>query len=292
MQSKKQIQQLLAYAGVQPQRGLGQHFLVDLNLLRLIVNSAQITERDLVLEVGCGTGSLTEGLAESAGRVIAVEYDPVLANIATEQLKDAINTQVLNCDILDNKRSFGTQVTDALNSARKQYRGRFLLVANLPYKVASPVIINMVAGAFVADEMYVTVQKEVAQRMTAQPDTAEYGHMGILLAATGRTRIARILKPTVFWPQPQVDSALVEFVRDKDKSARIKDFQLLIAVVNLFMGHRRKTIKACTRLAEGSLAGIDNWLDILANCGIDPAKRPEQLTPQQYVDVANHCSAQ
>lgn len=291
MQSKRQIQQLLASAGASPKKKLGQNFLIDLNLMSLVVSSAGITEADIVLEIGCGTGSMTLELAQKARTVISVEYDPVLAGIAAGQLKDAPNVQILNCDALAGKASLNPIVMEALDSATQRCKGRLLLVANLPYCVATPIILHMVAGPMVANEMHVTVQKEVAHRMTAQPGRDDYGPMAILLAAAGTAKIDRIFRPTVFWPRPQVDSALVHFVREPDRIARIGDFDLLADIVSLFMGHRRKTMKACTRLADGNLAHGQDWPAVFAAASVDPGLRPDQLHPQQYVEMANRCHA-
>jgi 16S rRNA (adenine1518-N6/adenine1519-N6)-dimethyltransferase len=151
-------------------------------------------------------------------------------------------------------------------------------------------MMNLVTGPTIADGMYVTVQKEVADRMTAAPASGDYGILSIFLAATGDAKTIRALKPTVFWPQPQVDSAMVSFVRDRAKADRIADMELFGETVSLFMGHRRKTLLACSRLARGKLAGIANWPGILEQCCIDPAKRPEALSAEDYTAIAN-CAA-
>jgi len=335
MQTKRQIQQLLATAGVSANKRLGQHFLIDLNLMRLLIDSAEITGEDIVLEVGCGTGSLTEGLVEKAGRVIAVEIDRTLAEIARMWLAEAGNVEIINADVLESKSTINPAVTEALATARKGFSGRTLLVANLPYNIASPLILNLATGPVTAAGMYVTVQKEVAERMTARPGCGEYGTLSIFLRATGDVRRIRVLKPSVFWPQPQVDSAMVAFVRDEAKASIIQDFVLFSEVVRLLMGHRRKTLSACTKKlsrnpkchserseesvipanqtlrpaqtprapcggdsfeiaakpARGRLGQIDNWLAIFEKCSINPGHRPEQLRPEDYVAVANVCSA-
>lgn len=289
MHTKRQIQQLLASAGVRPNKQLGQHFLIDLNLMRLLIDSAGITADDLVLEVGCGTGSLTQGLAERAGRVIAVELDRTLANIARAQLAKEANVEIINADVLETKNTLSPALTQALAPARQTCPGRTMLVANLPYSIASPLMSNLVMGSAGLDAMYVTVQKEVAERMTAKPGGSDYGTLSIFLAATGDAKRIRILKPSVFWPRPQVDSAMVAYLHDKAKSRRIRNMTAFSEIVRLFIGHRRKTISACTKLAAGRLAAIDNWPEILDKCSIDPASRPEQLAPEDYIAIANSC---
>ncbi|MCK4752166.1 MAG: ribosomal RNA small subunit methyltransferase A [Planctomycetes bacterium] len=290
MQTKQQIQQLLASAGTSPNKRLGQHFLIDLNLMRLIINSANIRHNDIVLEVGCGTGSMTEELAEHAGKVIAVELDEILAKLVSKRLEDEYNVEVIHADILDSKHSISSAAIAAIELARKENSGRFLLVANLPYGTASPVMINLISGPVTADAMYVTVQKEVADRMTASPGNSDYGILSILLSATGDVKTERTLRPTVFWPQPQVDSAMVSFVRRQDKVGQVQNFELFAELVNLFMGHRRKMLKACTKLATGRLAEIKSWSILFQSCAIDPTRRPEEISVENYVAMANLCN--
>ncbi len=289
MQTKHQIQQLLASAGVFPNKHFGQHFLIDLNLMRLMIDSAHINSDDIVLEVGCGTGSLTEGLAEKAGYCIAVEVDDTLAKIAQGRLAQKDNVTVINTDILEGKHKISDTVVKAIEQARKKHGPRLLLVANLPYNVACPVMLNLVEGPTVVDRMYVTVQKQVAERMTAKPGSGDYGTLSIFLSATGEVKMERILKPTVFWPQPQVESAMVSFVRKQEKVSRIKSMELFGEVINLFMGHRRKMLKACTKFASGKLSKINNWPEIFEKCSIDSTQRPEKLPPEDYIAIANLC---
>ncbi|UCE98547.1 MAG: ribosomal RNA small subunit methyltransferase A [Planctomycetota bacterium] len=287
MQTKQQIQQLLLSAGIKPSKRLGQHFLIDLNLMRLLIDFVDISKDDIVLEVGCGTGSLTEGLAEKAGYCLAVELDERIANIAKKELAEAKNVAVVNTDILTNKNTINPTITSALKLARKKYSGRMLLVANLPYNVASPVMLNLIMTKIIVDAMYVTVQKEVADRMTAEPGSKHYGTLSIFLAGTGEVKTIKVLKPTVFWPQPKVDSAMISYVRKKEKVSWIKNMELLRDTINLFMQHRRKKVKSCTKFATGNLAEIHHWPEIFERCDIDPHSRPQQLRPEDYVAIAN-----
>jgi 16S rRNA (adenine1518-N6/adenine1519-N6)-dimethyltransferase len=287
MQTKREIQELLASAGVSPNRKLGQHFLVDLNLMRLLVDSAQIGSDDVVLEVGCGTGSLTEALAERAGRVVAVELDRALAPIAANRLAGRPNVQIIRGDILSGKNALNPAVMAPVAQSQQDRAGRLLLVSNLPYDVASPVMINLVKGPLVADAMYVTVQKEVAERMAAGPGGRDYGTLSILLQAAGDVRVIRALKPSVFWPPPGVGSAMVGFVRSEPKRRLIDDMAVLGQVVGLLMGHRRKMLRACIKAIVAEPGGREMWTRILARCSIDATRRPAELSPGQYVQLAN-----
>jgi 16S rRNA (adenine1518-N6/adenine1519-N6)-dimethyltransferase len=292
MQTKQQIQRLLASAGISPNKRLGQNFLIDLNLMRLLIDSADIHNNDIVLEVGCGTGSLTEELVQKAARVIAVELDDTLAEIAEKQAAENENVQIINADVLESKNTIHSTVVEALQLARREHSGRLMLVSNLPYSVASPVMLNLVAGPTTADSMYITVQKEVAQRMTAAPGGKHYGILSIFLTATGDAKILRTLKPSVFWPQPEVDSAMMSFVHSRKKADRIHSMEIFGQVVGLFMQHRRKMLTACAKFATGKLAGVRNWHLIFEDCAIDPRRRPEVLSADEYLAIANICEEQ
>ena len=290
MQTKTDIQRLLAGAGVEPNKRLGQHFLIDLNLMELLLSNANITENDIVIEVGTGTGSLTGELVQRAGKVIAVECDDVLAEITKQHLRNAKNFEMVIADVLENKNTINRQVLEKVQEAQQEVFGRVLLVANLPYNVASSVMMNLLDGAVVADEMIVTVQKEVAHRMAAEADSDDYGILSIFLAAMGQCRVLRKLSPKVFWPMPQVDSAMVRFDRDAKKVAEIHNIELFKQVVNLFMGHRRKMMKACVKYAQGKLASVHNWQDIFTRAFVEPHHRPEELSAVDYVSIANLCN--
>jgi 16S rRNA (adenine1518-N6/adenine1519-N6)-dimethyltransferase len=296
MHTKSQIQQLLLSADVRPNKRFGQHFLIDLNLMRLLIDTADIKKNDVVLEVGCGTGSLTEAIAEKAGFCVAVEIDGVLAAIAKEQLADRSNIEIIVADALKNKFEINPFVIDALNRARDKNKGRLLLVANLPYVAATPIMLNLITGNIVADStsspqadaMFVTVQKEVANRMAAHPGTKDYGTLSILLAATGEVKHIRTLKPTVFWPQPQIDSAMISYTRDAEKLKAIKSIETLSKVAGAFLQHRRKMLKSCCKMITGTLEGID-WSEVFIKCDINPDIRPDHLKPEQFVAIANLC---
>ena len=292
MQTKQDIERLLAGAGTQPKHRLGQNFLIDLNLMRMLIQTAHLNEQDVVLEVGTGTGSFSQGIAAQCGRLITVEYDTTLFNIAKSQFSRFGNIIQFNMDVLENKNAIQQEVLDAVESARDEFRGRFLLVANLPYNVGSSVMANLISGPVVADGMFVTIQKEVADRMAASPCNADYGTLSILMGATGTVRVLKKLPASVFWPRPQVESAMVSFRRDKKKTREIHDMQTFREIINLFMGHRRKMLKACTKFAERNLEKVRHWNDVFDEAVVDPHKRPEELTPKEYINIANLCYEQ
>lgn len=289
MQTKQDIERLLAGAGTTPKHRLGQNFLIDLNLMRLLVDEAHIHQQDVVLEVGPGTGSMTEALAQRAGRVVAVEYDPPLARIVAMQLKSFANVILFNRDVLENKNAIHAEILEAVQKARAELGGRLLLVSNLPYGAGSAVMANLITGPVVADAMVVTVQKEVAERMAALPDHDAYGTLSILMSATGSVHIFRKLPPSVFWPRPQVESAMVSYVRDPQKVAQIHNMDTFREIITLFMGHRRKMLKACVKFSDGGLAHVHGWNEIFTEAFVDPHHRPEQLSAGDYINIANLC---
>lgn len=288
MQTKRQIQQLLESAGIRPNKRLGQNFLIDLNLMRFLVKSADVQKNDIVLEVGCGTGSLTALLAERAGGVIAVETDRKLIEIAQKQLEKAENIKFFSADILENKKNINHDVKKLITQIREKYAGRFLLVSNLPYNIASSLIFNLITGPTRADEMYFTVQKEVADRLIAAAGSKNYGILSVFLAATGIVKIIRRLKPSVFWPQPKVDSAMVSFIFDPKKASRIANIELFGRIVGFFMQYRRKTLKACSKLAGGKFKQIFDWSEIFEKCSINPFWRPNQLSSEDYLNLTKY----
>jgi 16S rRNA (adenine1518-N6/adenine1519-N6)-dimethyltransferase len=292
MQTKQDIERLLAGVGAAPNRRLGQNFLIDLNLMRLLLDEAHIHHQDTVLEVGAGTGSMTEELAQRAGQVITVEYDNALARAATAQLKKCTNVTLFNMDVLENKNAIHAEILDACVKSRDKLGGRLLLVANLPYNVGSSVMANLITGPVTADTMTVTVQKEVAQRMIAAPNSDDYGSLGILMGATGSAHIFRKLPPTVFWPRPQVDSSMVSFTRNPEKVAQIHDMKIFHQIIALFMNHRRKMLKACVKFADGDLTHVHGWTEIFAEAFVEPHHRPEELSAADYINIANLCRQQ
>lgn len=290
MQTKQQIEQLLASAGVSPNKKLGQNFLIDLNLIRFLVEKADITKDDIVLEVGCGTGTLTETLAEKAGRVVVVEYDKAMWQITSNLLKDKNHVKIIHGDALRNKNAINSQAIEEIMDIRQNLKGRVMLVANLPYNIAASLMINLIVGPLTVDSMYVTIQKEVAQRMTSGPGDKLYGILSIMMESAGKVNFLKKLPPNVFWPAPKVESAMVEFIRDQEKLKRIKNLKIFRDVINLFMGHRRKMLKACTKFAIGDLEGISSWDEVFERSKVDPTLRSEKLHADDFIRLANMCS--
>ncbi len=242
VQTKHEIESILQAAGLRPRRRLGQHFLIDGNLMRKLVNSAAIDRSDTVLEVGGGTGSLSEQIAPHAGHLVVVEIDKRLAPILEERLADYSNVAVLHTDVLDNKSTIEAGVLDHLRSHPPD-GGRYKLVANLPYNVATPLLMNLLFAEPRLDTMCFTIQKEVADRLTAQAGTADFGAVSIAIQTVCRTERIAPVPTTAFWPPPKVESAMIRLTRKPHAFEQARRLRAFFDLVKLAFAHRRKTLR-------------------------------------------------
>jgi 16S rRNA (adenine1518-N6/adenine1519-N6)-dimethyltransferase len=286
-QTTAYLKKLFAEVGFTLDPRRGQNFLVDLNLIDLLEKSAAIRPDDVVLEVGTGTASLTERLARAAARVVTCEIDSRLAQLARDRLVDHVNVVVVEGDVLAGKHRFAPAVLDAIEAARAASpRGRFLLVANLPYCVATPVISNLLALPRPFDAAVVTVQREMAERMTAQAGTGSYNALSVWVGAQCRGEIVRILPPSVFWPRPKVDSAIVRLDLEPDRRAAIADRARFHDFVRDVFCHRRKLLRGVlVRIAGGkreatARAAVDH---VFGELGLGPDARAEDIGPDDFV---------
>jgi 16S rRNA (adenine1518-N6/adenine1519-N6)-dimethyltransferase len=231
--------------GIHPRAKLGQNFLIDLNLLRLLHNSAQLESNDVVLEVGTGTGSLTGLMSQNAGHVITVEIDSVMHQLAKEELQERGNITFLHTDILQNKNRLSPLVLDAVRSAlAKVPNSRFKLAANLPYCVATPLMSNLLLTDIPPYSMTVTIQKELAERIVAKPSTKDYSALSLWMQCQCHCRIIRNMPPSVFWPRPKVHSAIVQVTFDTRLRKRIPDLQYFHQFCREVFFHRRKFLRS------------------------------------------------
>ncbi|MFM8577414.1 MAG: 16S rRNA (adenine(1518)-N(6)/adenine(1519)-N(6))-dimethyltransferase RsmA [Planctomycetaceae bacterium] len=268
----------------------GQNFLVDLNLLDSIERLAAVRPDDIVLEVGAGTGSLTARLVASAGRVVSVEIDRRLAQLARESCIEATNLELIEGDVLAGKHRLTPSVIEALARATADLpNGRLLLVANLPYCVATPVIANLLGCDRPFDAAIVTVQKEVADRMVAKEGSRDYGALSVWIRSQCTAAIDRVLPPTVFWPRPKVDSAIVRIDLDHEKRSNIEDLAYLQVFLREVFCHRRKAIRGTlVRLAGGKdNPGAREFVEGLEHdMALPVGARPESIDPDRFVRLA------
>ena len=273
----------------------GQNFLVDLNLVDLLVRSAMIDPADVVLEVGTGTGVVTERTSAVATRVIAAEIDPRLAQLARERLVERDNVVLVEGDALASKHRFAPELLEALDAAlAASPRGRLLLVANLPYCVATPVISNLLALPRPFDAAVVTVQREMAERMTAVAGTSSYNALSVWVGAQCRGEIIRVLPPSVFWPRPKVDSAIVRIVVDAQRRATIPDPARFHRFIRDLFCHRRKLLRGVlVRIAGGKReSGVREGVEALyTTLGLGPDARAEEIPPAGLIRLESEFHA-
>jgi 16S rRNA (adenine1518-N6/adenine1519-N6)-dimethyltransferase len=264
--------------GITPATRHGQNFLIDLNLHRLLIDSAELTKDDVVLEVGTGTGALTTEMARRAGGVVTVEIDSHLYELASEELLEYPHVTMLNFDALHNKNSFDERVMDAVGEKLAELpNSRFKLVANLPYNIATPVLSNLLLCPHVPHMMVATIQKELGDRIVAQPWSRDYGALSVWMQNQAHTEIVRIMPPTVFWPMPKVDSAIVKITTDFEKRAAIPDLKYFHQFVKMIFIHRRKFLRANIVAAMKGHLEKSDIDEVLAEMQLAEETRTEQL---------------
>jgi 16S rRNA (adenine1518-N6/adenine1519-N6)-dimethyltransferase len=266
------VRGLATRLNLRPTKMLGQNFVIDANTVRRIVRTAKLSDDDIVLEVGPGLGSLTLGLLEVARCVVAVEVDPVLASALPETVRErapelADRLTVLHADALQLRPE---ELPEPPTS----------LVANLPYNVAVPVVLHLFSVLPTLQHGLVMVQSEVADRLVAEPGSRTYGVPSVKLAWYAAARRAGAVSRTVFWPAPNVDSALVAFTRRRPPEA---DRMAVFAVVDAAFAQRRKTLRAALAGWAGSPAEAEA---ALRTASIDPSARGESLHVTDFARLA------
>ena len=265
-------------AGIRPHTRFGQNFLIDMNLQRVLLEAGELGGGDVVLEVGTGTGSLTLLMARAAAHVVTVEIDRQLFQLAGEELFGQENITMLQLDALKNKNRLNPAMLGEVDRRLAEVPGRRLkLVANLPYNVATPIISNLLALDAPPYSMIVTIQKELADRITAPPGKKDYGGLSIWMQSQCRIETVRVLPPTVFWPRPKVTSAIIRITLDDQLRARIPNRQFFHGFVRAMFFHRRKFLGS--ELVSAFKKRLDKpQVDaILDEIGIEGTARAEEL---------------
>ncbi|MFF1611919.1 16S rRNA (adenine(1518)-N(6)/adenine(1519)-N(6))-dimethyltransferase RsmA [Amycolatopsis sp. NPDC058278] len=267
-----EIRGLAAELDVRPTKKLGQNFVHDPNTVRRIVELADVAPGDVVLEVGPGLGSLTLGLLATGARVVAVEIDPKLAERLPKTVAERGPEAAGNLTVVG---------ADAMRVTREELGEPTALVANLPYNVAVPVVLHLLAEVPSLKSGLVMVQTEVADRMAAGPGSRIYGVPSVKLAWYGSARKVAAVPRSVFWPVPNVDSALVAFERGDTTASEDRD--LLFGLVDAAFSQRRKTLRAALAGWAGS---AERAGELLTAAGIDPRTRGEQLGVHDFARIA------
>jgi 16S rRNA (adenine1518-N6/adenine1519-N6)-dimethyltransferase len=261
---------------VVPKKSLGQNFLHDPNALEKIVETADLMPGDLVLEVGPGTGTLTVALAQSRAQVVAVEIDERLIPILQQQLADFPDVRIVHADILE------TEIADLVGN------DDYTVVANLPYYITSAILRHLLETPHKPRRLVLTVQQEVAERLTARP-----GDMSLLTISVlfyGKPSIITRLNPAAFWPRPDVASAVVRIDVYEQPPVDVPSEELFFKVVRAGFGQKRKQLK--NSLGAGLGLSHAEAGALLQEAGIDPARRAETLTLAEWAAITRVVAAQ
>ena len=261
------------------QKRFGQNFLIDSHVLDKIVNAAGITKEDCVLEIGPGIGTMTQYLAEHAGRVVAVEIDTNLLPILAETLKDYSNVTVINEDILK---------VD-MNSLVEEYNnGRPIkVVANLPYYITTPIIMGLFESNVPIENITVMVQKEVADRMQVGPGSKDYVALSLAVQYYASPYIVANVPPNCFIPRPNVGSAVIRLTRYQEPPVQVKDAKLMFRLIRASFNQRRKTLQNGLNNSPELSFSKEEIAAVIESLGLPAAVRGEALTLEQFAALAN-----
>lgn len=271
--------EVLAKFNMSAKKKFGQNFLIDNGVLEGIVEAAGVTDKDCVLEIGPGIGTLTQYLGDSAKKVVAVEIDKTLIPVLADTLSEYDNITVINEDVLK---------VDIEEIVNKYNEGRPIkVVANLPYYITTPIIMKLFESGAPIESVTVMVQKEVADRMSMGPGSKDYGSLSLAVGFYARATEVMEVPPSSFIPQPGVGSAVVHLERYEQPKVTVKDEKFLFDMIRTAFNQRRKTLS--NSLSGSPQLGVSRQqvTDALAEMGIDERARGEVLTLEQFAQLSD-----
>ena len=267
-------------------KSFGQNFLTDTNILQKIVDTAEIDDQVNVIEIGPGIGALTEFLAERAAEVMAFEIDHRLVPILADTLRDFDNVTVVNEDIL--KVDLAQHIQNFKNPDLP-----IKVVANLPYYITTPILMHLIESGIPFSEFVVMMQKEVADRISAQPNTKAYGSLSIAVQYYMTAKVAFIVSRTVFVPAPNVDSAILKMVRRPEPAVAVEDESFFFKISKASFTHRRKTLWNNLTGYFGKTEEVkDKLTKALNQAGLSPSVRGEALSLEEFASLADALKGQ
>lgn len=277
--SPTEVTALLARHGLRPKKRFGQNFLIDRNVLHKIILAAEIGPDSYVLEVGPGLGTLTREAAMVASKVVAVEADLALIPVMEETLIDCPNIEIVPADFLklDLPEFLSTRFGD----------NRCTVVANLPYYITSPLIATLIAAKQHIDKMIIMVQQEVANRLIAAPGSNDYSSLSIFVQYHCEVKLEAKVRHTVFYPPPEVDSAVVKLIVRAEPAVSVKDEAVFFSIVKASFGQRRKTLLKSLSGSPELKWTRERAMAVLTAAGIDHTRRGETLSLQEFASIAN-----
>ena len=262
------------------QKKFGQNFLIDTHVLDKIIRAAGVTKEDMVLEIGPGIGTMTQCLAEAAGRVVAVEIDSNLIPILKDTLKDYDNITVINEDILK---------VDIKKLAEEYNGGRPIkVVANLPYYISTPIIMGLFESEVPIDNITVMVQKEVADRMQTGPGSKDYGALSLAVQYYAEPYIVANVPPNCFIPRPNVGSAVIRLTRHQKPPVEVRDSGLMFRLIRASFNQRRKTLQNGLNNSSELHYSKEQIARAIESLGVPATVRGEALTLEQFARLANY----
>ena len=270
--SPQVTQHILNRFKLRADKRLGQNFLIDENVVRQIVEAAELSEADTVLEVGPGIGTLTQGLAESKAKVVTVELDTRLLPVLATTLEGYDNVRVVHGDILK------------VNIMEEVGAPEFKVCANLPYYITTPIIFALLEKRLPMERLVAMVQKEVAERMAAQPGGKDYGALSVAIQYYTEPEIAFIVPPTSFIPAPAVDSAVIVCKRRSKPPVEVCDEALFFRVVKAAFSLRRKMLSNSLKNMGIKSEQVAKWLEL---AGVDGKRRAETLSLEDFAKLTN-----
>ena len=261
------------------QKKFGQNFLIDTHVLDKIISAAHITKEDMVLEIGPGIGTMTQYLAEAAGKVIAVEIDKNLIPILSDTLSEYQNVRIINEDVLK---------LDLRKLADEENGGKAIkVVANLPYYITTPIIMGLFENHVPVESITVMVQKEVADRMQTGPGSKDYGALSLAVQYYAEPYIVANVPPNCFMPRPKVGSAVIRLTRHKEPPVEVKDEKLMFDIIRASFNQRRKTLANGLNNSDKITCSKEIITEAIEKLGKGPSVRGEALSLQEFTSLSN-----
>ncbi|WP_217588364.1 16S rRNA (adenine(1518)-N(6)/adenine(1519)-N(6))-dimethyltransferase RsmA [Lentibacillus saliphilus] len=261
-------------------KSLGQNFLIDVNILENIIHHAGIDQASGVIEIGPGIGALTEQLAIHADKVLAFEIDQRLLPVLKDTLSDYDNVQIIHQDILE------ANVSEAIQTHFKADQPVHV-VANLPYYITTPILMKLLHDNLPVDSLTVMIQKEVAQRMAAEPNSKSYGSLTIAVQYYTEAHVAMTVPKTAFMPQPNVDSSILKLVKRAEPPVQVDDEEAFFALVRASFAQRRKTLRNNLTTYYKDTYDKETISSLLEKADIDGTRRGESLSMAEFANLAN-----
>ena len=261
------------------QKKFGQNFLIDTHVLDKIISAAHITNEDMVLEIGPGIGTMTQYLAEAAGKVIAVEIDKNLIPILSDTLSEYQNVRIINEDVLK---------LDLRKLADEENGGKAIkVVANLPYYITTPIIMGLFENHVPVESITVMVQKEVADRMQTGPGSKDYGALSLAVQYYAEPYIVANVPPNCFMPRPKVGSAVIRLTRHKEPPVEVKDEKLMFDIIRASFNQRRKTLANGLNNSDKITCSKEIITEAIEKLGKGASVRGEALSLQEFASLSN-----